>query len=91
MQALISPHTHAKQLHLAISDYMYPLPLLVNDGFINVKTMAAWAVWPARLDHGRYINYSPHQNRVHVLHLSLSLPLLTSEMPLLLWMDCLHW
>ena len=51
-----------------------------------------WAVWPVRLDHGRYYtNYSPHQNRVHVLHLSLSLPLLTSEMPLLLWMDCLHW
>ena len=31
MQALISPHTHAKQLHLAFSDYMQPLILLVNE------------------------------------------------------------
>ena len=54
---------------------------IVNLGFIYEKTTVETY----------YTNYSPHQNRVHVLHLSLSLPLLTSEMPLLLWMDCLHW
>ena len=32
-----------------------------------------------------------HQKRVHVLHLILSLPLFTSDTPLLLWILCLHW
>ena len=38
-----------------------------------------------------YIFVRTYQYLVHWLHLSLSLPLFTSETPLLLWIDCLHW
>ena len=41
---------------------------------------------------GIWYSFVPtHQYLVHWLHLSLSLPLFTSETPLLLWIDCLHW
>ena len=50
-----------------------------------------WVTWQSPDNRAVNTFAESYQNLVHWLHLSLSLPVFTSDTPLLLWMDCLHW